>query len=383
MSDGTGRAAYPVNAADEEYATYAPDEANAAYPGRWWHALDDGRVQCDLCPRECRLRDGQRGFCFVRMREGEQMVLTTYGRSSGFCIDPIEKKPLNHFYPGSSVLSFGTAGCNLGCKFCQNWDISKSREMDRLMDQASPDAIAATASAHGCRSVAFTYNDPVIFAEYAIDTARACHAQGLRTVAVTAGYIEEEPRRELFSVIDAANVDLKGFSDDFYQRLTGARLAPVLDTLAYLWHDTDVWVEITTLLIPGHNDSDEELRAMFRWVRGELGPNVPHHLTAFHPDHRMRDVPPTPLSTLVRARDLALAEGLRYVYTGNVDHLAGGVTFCPSCGDAVIARDRYTVSAYRLDEQGRCRSCGTPLPGRYAAAAEHFGTRRIPVRIAG
>ncbi len=382
MSDGTGRAAYPVNAADEEYATYAPGEANAAHPGRWWHALADGRIQCDLCPRECRLRDGQRGFCFVRMREADQMVLTTYGRSSGFCIDPIEKKPLNHFYPGSSVLSFGTAGCNLGCKFCQNWDISKSREMDRLMDQASPEAIAATAAAHGCRSVAFTYNDPVIFAEYAIDAARACHDHGLKTVAVTAGYVEEEPRRELFSVIDAANVDLKGFSDDFYQRLTGARLRPVLDTLAYLWHETDVWVEITTLLIPGHNDSDEELRAMFRWVRSELGPNVPHHVTAFHPDHRMRDVPPTPVSTLVRARNLALAEGLRYVYTGNVDHLAGGVTTCPSCGASVIERDRYTVGAYRLDAQGRCRSCGTPVPGRYAARAEHFGTRRIPVRIA-
>jgi pyruvate formate lyase activating enzyme len=378
-----GGPAYPLNTADEEYASYAPEEANAAFPARYWHALDDGRIQCDLCPRECRLRDGQRGFCFVRMRHGEQLVLATYGRSSGFCIDPIEKKPLNHFYPGSSVLSFGTAGCNLGCRFCQNWDISKSREMDRLMDRAMPDDIARAAAQYGCRSVAFTYNDPVIFTEYAVDVARACQAVGLATVAVTAGYVNEEARRDLFSVMDAANVDLKGFTDDFYVRLTGAHLRPVLDTLAYLWHETDVWVEITTLLIPGHNDSDEELRAMFRWVATELGPNVPHHVTAFHPDHRMRDVPATPLATLVRARDIALAEGLRFVYTGNVDYAGGEVTTCPSCRRAVIERERYSIRAYRLDAQGCCSRCGTPVPGRFGAEAEHFGTRRIPVVIGG
>ncbi len=380
---GQAEPAYPLNAADEDFATFAPDEANAAYPARYWHAVDDGRIQCDLCPRECRLRDGQRGFCFVRMREGDRLVLATYGRSSGFCIDPIEKKPLNHFYPGSSVLSFGTAGCNLGCKFCQNWDISKSREADRLMDQASPADIARVAAEWGCRSVAFTYNDPVIFTEYAVDVARACHERDLRTVAVTAGYVNEEGRRDLFAEMDAANVDLKGFTDDFYLRLTGARLRPVLDTLLYLRHETDVWLEITTLLIPGHNDSDAELRDMFRWVRTELGPNVPHHVTAFHPDHRMREVPPTPLSTLVRARDIALEEGLHYVYTGNVDHPAGEVTSCASCGTAVIERDRYEIRRYRLDADGRCKRCGTPMPGRFAAAADHFGPRRIPVTIGG
>jgi pyruvate formate lyase activating enzyme len=285
----------------EPYAT--------THPGRWWHALDDGRLQCDLCPRLCRLHDGQRAACFVRARKGQQIVLTTYGRSSGFCIDPIEKKPLNHFYPGSSVLSFGTAGCNLACKFCQNWDISKSRDIDRLMDQASPEAIAAAALRHGCKSVAFTYNDPVIFAEYALDAADACHALGIFSVAVTAGYIMAEPRRELFAKMDAANIDLKGFTDEFYVRQCGGHLQPVLDTLAYVHHDTDCWLEITTLLIPGLNDSDTELTALAKWVAKELGPNVPLHFTAFHPDWKLTDLPPTPPATLSRARRIAPKKG--------------------------------------------------------------------------
>ena len=364
---------------DHPSVTTGPTES--AYPARYWHRLDDGRLQCDLCPRECRLREGQRGFCFVRMRQGDQLVLTTYGRSSGFCIDPIEKKPLNHFYPGSSVLSFGTAGCNLGCRFCQNWDISKAREMDRLMDQASPDAIARTAVRWRCRSAAFTYNDPVIFAEYALDTARACHEHGVRTVAVTNGYVGESARQEFFADMDATNVDLKGFTDDFYWHLTGAHLRPVLDTLVYLRHHTDVWLEITTLLIPGHNDSDAELQALCRWVLAELGPDVPHHFTAFHPDHRMLDVPPTPPATVVRARDLALAEGLHFVYTGNVDHRAGEVTSCAGCGASLIERDRYRIRSYSLTAQGACPRCGTMLPGRFGSHADDFGPRRIPVSI--
>ena len=279
------------------------------YPGRWWHLLSDGRMQCDLCPRDCRLHEGQRGACFVRQRgEGEtrdQMLLTTYGRSSGFCIDPIEKKPLNHFYPGSSVLSFGTAGCNLACKFCQNWDISKSKNMDRLADQASPEAIAQTAVNGKCKSVAFTYNDPVIFAEYAMDVADACHAHGVKTVAVTAGYMHDAPRREFYAKMDAANVDLKAFTDDFYFKLCGAHLQPVLDTLVYLERETAVWVEITTLLIPGKNDSVEEITAMCAWIMKELGPDVPLHLTAFHPDFKMNDLPRTPAETLHRARRIA------------------------------------------------------------------------------
>ncbi|MGC1817179.1 MAG: AmmeMemoRadiSam system radical SAM enzyme [Casimicrobiaceae bacterium] len=352
------------------------------HPGRWWHRLDDGRIQCDLCPRDCRLHEGQRGACFVRQREGDAIVLTTYGRSSGFCIDPIEKKPLNHFLPGSSVFSFGTAGCNLACKFCQNWDISKSREMDTLMDAASPAVIAGTAARMDCASVAFTYNDPVIFAEYAMDTADACRALGVRTVAVTAGYIGVDARREFYSKMDAANVDLKGFTDEFYVKLCGAHLQPVLDTLVYLRHETDVWLEITTLLIPGKNDSDPELEAMCAWIMRELGADVPLHFTAFHPDYKMTDLRATPAATLTRARDIALRAGLRYVYTGNVHDAAGGTTSCPGCGAAVIVRDWHEILRYDLTPDGRCHHCDAPLPGRYGAFDANRGRRRVPVRIA-
>ncbi len=351
------------------------------YPARYWHQLDDGRIECDVCPRACRLREGQRGFCFVRGRADDQLVLTTYGRSSGFCIDPIEKKPLNHFYPGSSVLSFGTAGCNLGCRFCQNWDISTSTQMDRLLDRAGPQDIAQAARDWGCRAVAATYNDPVIFTEYAIDVAHACHDAGLAMVAVTAGYVQPEARADLFAVMDAANVDLKGFTDDFYRKLTGARLEPVLDTLRYLVHETDVWVELTTLVIPGQNDADDDLRRMCEWIATSLRPDVPLHLTAFHPDHRMPQVPRTPLSTLVRAREIATQEGLEFVYTGNVRHRDGDCTSCPRCGSDVIERDGYSIRAYRLTAQGCCRRCGHPIPGRYDDTAANFGSRRIPITI--
>jgi pyruvate formate lyase activating enzyme len=354
---------------------------NRAYPGRWWHALADGRIQCDLCPRDCRLHEGQRGACFVRAMEGGRMVLTTYGRSSGFCVDPIEKKPLNHFYPGSAILSFGTAGCNLACKFCQNWDISKSRDMDRLADQASPDAIARAAVEHGCRSVAFTYNDPVIFAEYAMDVADACHEQGIQTVAVTAGYMHAAPRREFYAKMDAANVDLKAFTDEFYVKLTGAQLRPVLDTLVFLKHDTQVWFEITTLLIPGRNDSDAEIRAECQWIMKELGPDVPVHFTAFHPDYKMEDIPPTPPATLTRARHIALEEGLHYVYTGNVHDLDGGTTSCPACQMPLIARDWHRIASYRLTPDGRCPDCGTAVAGCFEAFGGQFGNRRMPIAI--
>jgi pyruvate formate lyase activating enzyme len=351
------------------------------WPAAYWHQLDDGRIQCDLCPRDCKLRDEQRGACFVRMRKGDEMVLTTYGRSSGFCIDPIEKKPLNHFYPGSSVLSFGTAGCNLACKFCQNWDISKSKSMDRLMDQASPDTIARTAHHHGCKSVAFTYNDPVIFAEYAMDVADVCHQYNIKTVAVTAGYIHEPARRDFFAKIDAANIDLKAFTDEFYYKLTGSHLQPVLDTLVYLKRETSVWFEITTLLIPGMNDSDEELTALSQWVFNELGSDVPIHFSAFHPDHKMPDTPPTPASTLIRARNIAMKQGLKYVYTGNVHHADGDTTFCPGCGKALIVRDWYQIHQYSLDAQGHCPDCGSVIAGRFDEKAGDFGRQRIPVML--
>ena len=353
------------------------------HPGRWWHKLDDGRIQCDLCPRDCKLHEGQRGACFVRARKDDAMVLTTYGRSSGFCVDPIEKKPLNHFYPGSSVLSFGTAGCNLACKFCQNWDISKSRDMDRLMDQASPEAIAQAAAQSGSRSVAYTYNDPVIFAEYAIDTARACRAAGVKNVAVTAGYISPGAREEFYSVMDAANVDLKGFTDEFYVKLTGARLAPVLDTLVYLKRETQVWFEITTLLIPTKNDSDAEIRAMSRWIFRELGPDVPLHFTAFHPDFKMTDLPPTPASTVARARRIAMDEGLHYVYTGNVHDREGGTTFCPNCRAALVVRDWHRIESYRVTPEGACPECSTAIAGHFERfdAKLQWGRKRIPVAI--
>jgi len=349
------------------------------HPARWWHGLEDGRVQCDLCPRDCKLHEGQRGACFVRMREGDGMVLTTYNRSSGFCVDPIEKKPLNQFYPGTSVLSFGTAGCNLACKFCQNWDISKSREMDTLAAQATPDTIAKAAVQLGCKSVAFTYNDPVIFAEYAMDVADACHARDIKAVAVTAGYIHAEARKEFYSKMDAANVDLKAFTEEFYFKQTGSHLAPVLETLEYLARQTDVWTEITTLLIPGKNDSDAELEAECRWIRKHLGPDVPLHFTAFHPDYKMRDVQATPPATLTRAREIGRLAGLNYVYTGNVHDAGGGSTYCPSCENVVVARDWYEIRDYKLSDTGACLHCGTQVAGRYQKFGKPFGARRIPV----
>jgi pyruvate formate lyase activating enzyme len=354
----------------------------ATVPTTHWHALPDGRLMCDVCPRACSLREGQRGLCFVRAAESGQIVLTTYGRSSGYCVDPIEKKPLNHFLPGTSVLSFGTAGCNLSCKFCQNWDISKSREFDTLADAASPETIARAAADLGCRSVAFTYNDPVIFMEYAMDVADACHAVGVKSVAVTAGYMCDAPRREFYAHMDAANVDLKAFTEDFYHRVTGGHLAPVLETLEYLAHETDVWFELTTLLIPGHNDSDAELRRMSRWVVERLGPDVPLHFTAFHPDFRMTDVPRTPPETLSRARRIALEEGVRYAYTGNVHDAGGGSTYCHGCGARVIERDWYTLGAWRLSDDGRCLECGTPCAGRFDGPPGAWGARRLPVRLA-
>jgi pyruvate formate lyase activating enzyme len=348
---------------------------------RYWHLLDDGRVQCDVCPRACKLREGQRGLCFVRACEGGEVVLTTYGRSSGFCIDPIEKKPLNHFLPGTSVLSFGTAGCNLSCRFCQNWDISKSREIDTLADAASPEEIAAAAEALGCASVAFTYNDPVVFLEYAIDVAAACRARGIRAVAVTAGYVCPQPRIELFEHMDAANVDLKGFTEGFYAGTCAGHVQPVLETLEYLRWETEVWFEITTLLIPGLNDSDGEIDALTSWVVERLGPEVPLHFTAFHPDYKLRDRPPTPPATLTRARQIALRNGVHHVYTGNVHDRDGGSSFCHGCGCRVIERDWYELGDYRLTGDGRCTGCGARLPGVFAGPPGHWGRRRLPVRL--
>lgn len=348
---------------------------------RWWHRLDDGRIQCDLCPHACMLRDGQRGACVVRHRTGDTLELATYGLASGFCIDPIEKKPLSHFYPGTGVLSFGTVGCNLSCQYCQNWDISATRDPERLQDSASPADIAETARSLGCRSVAFTYNDPVIFAEYAMDSADACRAVGVATVAVTAGYINPGPRAEFFAHMDAANVDLKAFTEGFYHRYTRSHLRPVLDTLTYLAQETSVWLEITTLLIPGLNDSPAEIRDLSRWVVNELGPDVPLHFSAFHPSHRLRSIPATPPRTLREARAAALDHGVHHVYTGNISDVAGSRTHCPGCQRRLIDRRGYSVVDYALTTDARCPACSRPLAGRFDARAGEFDSRRIPVRI--
>ena len=351
-------------------------ETLAGVPGRYWHRLDDGRIQCDVCPRFCKLRAGQRGLCFVRGATENGIVLTTYGRSSGFCIDPIEKKPLNHFLPGTSVLSFGTAGCNLSCKFCQNWDMSKSRDMDKLSDQASPTTIAAAAQAAGCKSVAFTYNDPTIFLEYAVDVAAACHAAGVKTVAVTSGYICAEPRIEFYRHMDAANVDLKAFTEDFYKRVCAGQLEAVLDTLKFIHHETDTWMEVTTLLIPGYNDSEAEITRMSEWFAGNLGPDVPLHFTAFHPDYRMTDVVATPHATLLAARTIARKAGLNHVYVGNVHDEDAVSTYCTGCGGTLIGRDWYRLGTWTLTADGHCTACGTKCAGVFDGPPGTWGPKR-------
>ena len=351
-------------------------------PTHHWHKVKNGAIQCDVCPRARKLQEDQRGMCFVRARKNDQIVLTTYGRSSGFCVDPIEKKPLNHFLPGTSVLSFGTAGCNLACKFCQNWDISKSREIDTLADAASPETLADTAKRLGCRSIAFTYNDPVIFMEYAIDAAMACKEQDIATVAVTAGYMCKEPRTEFYQHMDAANIDLKGFTEKFYWKICNGHLEPVLETLQYLKHETDVWFEITTLLIPGENDSENEINEMTQWIYEHIGPNVPHHFTAFHPDWKMTNKSNTPARTLTRAREIAINNGLRYVYTGNVHDEMGDSTYCFSCGTRLIGRDWYTLTQWNLNQDGHCPDCNEKCPGVFETSPGSWGARRMPVQLA-
>ncbi|HEY5281885.1 MAG TPA: AmmeMemoRadiSam system radical SAM enzyme [Polyangia bacterium] len=351
-------------------------------PSRYFRRDDDGHVVCEMCPRACRLSEDQRGVCFVRACRDGEMVLTSYGRSTGFCIDPIEKKPLFHFLPGTPVLSFGTAGCNLTCKFCQNWETSRARDVERASSVATPKAIAAAALGHGCRSVAMTYNDPVVFFEYAVDVADACHKLDVRTVAVTAGYMMPLPRTEFYRHFDAANVDLKAFSQRFYRELSGGDLHHVLDTLVYLRSKTQVWLEITTLLIPGENDSDAELDDMTRWLVANLGADVPLHFSAFHPDFRLLDHPPTPLATLQRARTIAIGNGLRHVYVGNLRDDTGATTFCAGCGASLIGRQGYEVTAWALSDEGACRSCGTVCAGRFEGKPGVWGNRRLPVEIA-
>lgn len=358
---------------------HGDDRQNRGVVGRYWHTVDNGeRIHCDLCPRACVLRDGDRGFCFVRKNVGGEMLLTTYGRSTGFCVDPIEKKPLNHFLPGTSVLSFGTAGCNLGCRFCQNWSISKSREIEQLSEEAMPEDIADAAVRLGCRSVAFTYNDPVIWTEYAVDVAKACRAKGIKTVAVTAGYITPEARPEFYSVMDAANVDLKAFTELFYEKLTLSQLEPVLDTLKWLKHESDVWFEITNLVIPEENDSPEEIERMCDWIVANLGDEVPVHFTAFHPDFKLQHRPPTPHETLIRAHEQAKKAGIKFPYVGNVFDSGRGSTYCPKCKSVVVEREWYEIGKYAI-KNGACAKCGCSIPGVFDGRQGNWGRKRMPV----
>ena len=353
----------------------------AVVPSRFYRREDDGRVVCEMCPRACRLGEGQRGVCFVRACRDGQVVLTSYGRSTGFCIDPIEKKPLFHFLPGTPVLSFGTAGCNLTCKFCQNWETSRARDVERMSEAASPEAIARAAVKSGCRSVAMTYNDPVVFFEYAVDVAEACRRVGVHTVAVTAGYMMPAPREAFYRHIDAANVDLKAFSQRFYREMSGGDLNRVLDTLVYLRSSTEVWLEITTLLIPGENDSEREIDEMTRWIFANLGTDVPLHFSAFHPDFRLQGHPATPLSTLQRARGIALGNGLAHVYIGNAHDDDGSATFCAGCGSRLVARIGYQISDWAMTDAGTCPSCGKACAGVFDGKPGRWGNRRLPIAI--
>ena len=352
-----------------------------SHPAKFWHSLDNGKIQCDLCPHLCQLKEGQRGLCYIRGVEHQQLRLHSYGRSSGFCVDPIEKKPLNHFLPGTPVLSFGTAGCNLTCKFCQNWDMSKSRKMDTLASSASPQMMAKACLQTGARSIAYTYNDPVIFMEYAIDVAQACAEQGVKSVAVSAGFINADPRIEFFKYMDAANIDLKGFDSRFYKKICGGQLEVVKETLKYLVTDTKVWLEVTNLLIPGENDSQQELESLCQWYVENVGANVPLHFSAFHPDYKMLDIIRTPLKTLLRAREIALQAGINHVYTGNVQHSASGSSYCNNCAKLVIERTQYQLGQWHLNGQGECLYCSEKMVGVFDGQPGNWGTKRLPITM--
>lgn len=330
----------------------------------WQESLPERKIRCLLCPRHCVLAPGQRGFCFGRINRDGKLFLSTYGKSSGFAIDPVEKKPLHQFFPGSSTLSFGTIGCNLNCLFCQNSHISRGAKMELLTEEGSPDEIVKAAKHYGCQSVSFTYNEPIVFSEYAMDTADQCHEQGLKTIAVTAGYIEPLPAKVFFSRMDAANVDLKGFSEDFYKKNSQADLKTVLNTLKFLKHETGVWLEITNLIIPTLNDEEGMIRSMCQWIVKELGMDVPLHFSAFYPCYKMMDLPRTPLSSLRRAYEIAAEEGIRYVYTGNVSWPEGEATYCPGCGKKVIIRSGYEIREQHL-QGDECKYCMGKVAGRY------------------
>lgn len=330
---------------------------------KYQKTLVSNKVQCMICPRNCKLNEGQSGFCHIRKNIGGNIVLTSYGYNTGLAIDPIEKKPLFHFLPSSKVLSFGTLGCNMGCAFCQNWRTTKSKGDSHKLNYTEPEKIAQLAIEYGCKSVAFTYNDPVIFFEYAIDTAKACHERGIKTVAVTAGYINPDPAKEFFKYMDAVNVDLKSFNKEFYQKYCLANMEPILETIKYVKNETNCWMELTTLLIEGENDSEEEIVSECAWIKNNLGVEVPLHFSAFHPDYKFMDRMATKPATLERAYDIAKKMGLRYVYMGNVLDIKTSTTYCHACSKSVITRDWFNVLDYSLDQTGHCKHCGAKCEG--------------------
>ncbi|HNW26459.1 MAG TPA: AmmeMemoRadiSam system radical SAM enzyme [Candidatus Gastranaerophilaceae bacterium] len=329
---------------------------------KYQNTLSDNITQCTICPRNCRLKEGQSGFCHIRKNVNGEIVLTSYGYNTGLAIDPIEKKPLYHFYPGSLVLSFGTLGCNMGCDFCQNWRTTKSKDDSASLNYTSPEKIADLAQEYGCKSVAFTYNDPVIFFEYAVDTAKICREKGIKTVAVTAGYINPEPRKEFFKYMDAANIDLKAFNPEFYKKHCLANIEPILDTIKYVKNETDCWLELTTLLIEGENDSEQDLQKECDWILKNLGDEVPIHFSAFHPDYRVTDKSKTKFSTLLKAYSIAKKAGLKNIYTGNTCDIETATTYCSKCKKALIKRDCYHIEEYHL-EKSTCAFCGAKCAG--------------------
>ncbi|MBF0360169.1 MAG: AmmeMemoRadiSam system radical SAM enzyme [Oligoflexia bacterium] len=343
-------------------------------------------VVCKLCPRECEIREGGHGVCFVRGVIGGELRSFAYGVSSGMCIDPIEKKPLYHFYPGSGVLSIGTIGCNLLCKFCQNWSISRSKDLSMMSAKATAADVVAVAENYGLKSIAYTYNEPTVFIEYAKDIAEVARASGIHSVAVTAGFINAKPREDFFKLMDAANVDLKGFNSDFYSKVIGAKLESVLDTLKYIREETNVWLEITNLLIPGVNDRESDIHAMCEWIVSNLGEHIPLHFSAFHPDWHMDDVPATPLKLLLRAKEIALLKGLRYVYLGNVRCKNNSTTICHQCSEVLIEREGYVVDKkfWKIKEnvEGKsvCAKCGEVVAGFFDKLPADWGNKRIPIR---
>lgn len=334
------------------------------YPAKWWEQAPNGKILCTLCPRYCTIGEGQAGFCFIRQNIGGSLYSVGYGRPTGFAIDPIEKKPLNHFLPGSEILSFGTAGCNLGCKFCQNWSTSKARIDTTNSIYATPEDVIQIAKKYKTPSIAYTYNDPVIFGEYVIDVSKIARQNGINNVMVTAGYIDKNARKDVFRHIDAANVDLKAFTEKFYHNLTFSHITDVLETLIWLKKETGIWIEITNLIIPDENDSDDEIRKMCDWIVENLGDEVPLHFTAFHPDFKMIDKPGTPQSTLSKARSISKSRGIKYCYTGNVHDIDGQTTYCPYCNSKLISRNWHSVISNKLRE-GHCYNCGLMIAGKF------------------